>query len=96
MSLCILLFSITFILGACIASGEIYVTDEDFETTIATYRSLPAKFGQSLPDDGLKGRAVQSHPIDGCRPIDPPPYNPHGIDPATRNWVAVIRYDILK
>ena len=95
MFLCISIFSITFILGACFASGEVYVTDEDFEITIATYRSLPAKFGQNLPEEGLKGRAVIARPHDGCLPIDPPPYDPHGNDPSTRNWVAVIRYDSL-
>ena len=94
--LCISLFSFTFILGVCFATGEIYVTDEDFEQTIATYRSLPAKFGKNLPEDGLKGRAVQSNPINGCHPIAPPPHDPHGSDPSTRSWVAVIRYDIFK
>ena len=91
MTFCINVVPIIFILGGCFASGEIYVTDEDFKETIASYRSMPARFGHSLPDDGLKGRAVISYPQNACRPIQSPPNDPHAEDPATKSWIVVIR-----
>ena len=73
------------------ASGEVYVTDEYFKQTIASYRSMPARFGHSIPDDGLKGRAVISSPPNACRPIKSPPNDKDEEDPSTKSWVVVIR-----
>ena len=86
------IFSIILIFGACLAKSEVYVTDDEFEHTIASYRSIPAKFGESLPEDGLRGRAVKAHPENGCRNLKPPPFDPYAFDDASsRSWIAVIR-----
>ena len=76
--------------GGCFATGEIYVTNEDFKETIASYRSMPARFGQSIPDDGLKGRAVKSSPNNACSPMESPPNSNHSGDSST-GWIVVIR-----
>ena len=91
MSFHVIIFSIVLIFGAHQAIGEVYVTDEDFEITIASYRSIPAKFGQTLPEDGLSGRAAKAHPENACQYINPPPKDPHAIDAASKRWIAVIR-----
>ena len=85
------IFSIILIFGAYVAKGEVYVTNDEFDVTIASYRSIPAKFGESLPEDGLRGRAVKAHPENGCRNIRPPPIHPLPGDDASRSWIAVIR-----
>ena len=86
------ILSFIFVLGVCCARSEIIVYDEDFEDEIAAYKSMPAHFGKSLPDDGLKGRVVQSYPIDGCHQVQPPPNATHPKDEASKTWVVVIRY----
>ena len=91
MSFSVTVVPLIFILGGCFATGEVYVTDEDFKDTIASYRSMPARFGHSIPDDGLKCRAVISNPKNACRPIQSPPNDPHAQDLSTRSWVVVIR-----
>ena len=86
------ILSFIFVLGVCCARSEIIVYDEDFEDEIAAYKSMPAHFGKSLPDDGLKGRVVQSNPVDGCHQVQPPPNATHPKDEASKTWVVVIRY----
>ena len=91
MSFYITIFPILFIFATHQVRGEVYVTDEDFDVTIKSFRSIPAKFGQSLPEDGLSGRGVKAHPENGCLYIDPPPFDRHATDAASRRWIAVIR-----
>ena len=91
MSFYYITFSIILIIGSRFVKGEVYVTDEDFEHTIASYRSMPAKFGEPLPEEGLKGRAVKAHPENGCQRLKPPPIDPHAYDDASRKWIAVMR-----
>ena len=76
-----------------LVNGEVYVTDEDFLTTITSYRSTRATFGQAIPDNGIRGRAVIAHPRNACQPIDRPPHAHNSSeDPSISTWVVVIRY----
>ena len=78
--------------GRSFATGEIDVTDENFNVTYTSYKSRAATFGQAFPDDGLSGRAVRSNPDNACRSIQPPPDEaPIAGDPSSHRWVVVIR-----
>ena len=68
-----------------VCAGDVFITDRTFENTIAEYRTVAATFGQSFPEGGIQGLAVQADPIDGCRPIKPPPSHP-----SATHWVAVV------
>lgn len=56
---------------------------------IEEFRSLSARFGPSLPPNGLRGLAYQATPDDGCTEIAPPPKNVTFHD-AQPKWVALI------
>ena len=53
--------------------AEVNVYEQDFEEReIATFRSMSASFGVSLPDDGLAGVVIVAYPKDGCSEIRAP------------------------
>lgn len=57
---------------------------------IEEFQSLAARFGPSLPPNGLRALAVGADPADGCSPIEEAPkfnFSIHGITP---KFVAVI------
>lgn len=70
--------------------ADVYVTSNDLETTVAEYRTTAATFGRPFPDQGLRGRAVQAKPLNGCHPLKPPPDDEDIFDPASGTWIAVI------
>lgn len=43
---------------------------------IEEFRDLPARFGAPIPLNGLKVRAVEANPADGCSNLTPPPSTP--------------------
>nr|XP_046177850.1 E3 ubiquitin-protein ligase RNF167-like [Oncorhynchus gorbuscha]XP_046177858.1 E3 ubiquitin-protein ligase RNF167-like [Oncorhynchus gorbuscha] len=60
------------------------------------FEDLPAFFGSSLPKEGLMGVLVESRPLNGCTPIEPPPPLPTSSDPnttTTKYIVLIRRYD---
>ncbi|KAJ7996016.1 hypothetical protein DPEC_G00232710 [Dallia pectoralis] len=60
------------------------------------FEDLPALFGSSIPKDGLKGMLLESRPLNGCTPIEPPPPAPTSGDPnatAIKYIVLIRRYD---
>lgn len=57
---------------------------------IEEFQSLAARFGPSLPPNGLRVLAVGGEPADGCAPMDEAPksnFSFHGITP---KFVAVV------
>ncbi|XP_055727651.1 E3 ubiquitin-protein ligase RNF167-like [Salvelinus fontinalis] len=60
------------------------------------FEDLSALFGSSLPKEGLMGVLVESHPLNGCTPIKPPPPRPTSSDfntTTTKYIVLIQRYD---
>uniref|UniRef100_A0A674AYF5 RING-type E3 ubiquitin transferase n=1 Tax=Salmo trutta TaxID=8032 RepID=A0A674AYF5_SALTR len=60
------------------------------------FEDLPAFFGSSLPKEGLMGVLVESRPLNGCTPIEPPPPRPTSSEPnttTTKYIVLIRRYD---
>ncbi|XP_062309397.1 E3 ubiquitin-protein ligase RNF167 [Osmerus eperlanus] len=62
--------------------------------TTMLFEDLPALFGSELPNEGLMGLLVESRPLNGCTPIQPPPPLPSPSDAnATKFIVLIRRYD---
>lgn len=40
---------------------------------MSEFHDAAASFGQPIPPEGLRGRAVPAHPVEACRPIQPAP-----------------------
>ncbi|KAL0994317.1 hypothetical protein UPYG_G00120580 [Umbra pygmaea] len=76
------------------ARAYIYVHYKNMSSMML--EDLPALFGSSLPKDGLMGVLIESRPLNGCTPIDPPPPSPTSSDPnatTTKYIVFIRRYD---
>ncbi|XP_068187013.1 E3 ubiquitin-protein ligase RNF167 [Antennarius striatus] len=70
------------------SSTHAYIYAYYSNTTSLLFEDLPALFGASLPKDGLMGHLVDSHPLNGCTPINPPPSSS---DPNSTNFIVLIR-----
>lgn len=56
------------------------------------YEDEPARFGDSIPEDGLLGFLMTADPIHACKPIKPPPQVPDDRpDLESFRWIALIR-----
>ena len=56
------------------ARSEIYILDHlGPSSKVMMIPDLEATFGQSLPEEGLHGRLVQAHPLNGCHEMLPAP-----------------------
>ncbi|XP_068600685.1 E3 ubiquitin-protein ligase RNF167 [Brachionichthys hirsutus] len=60
-------------------------------TSFLLFEDLPALFGASLPKDGLMGNLVESHPLNGCTPIEPPPSLTPSSDPNATKFIVLIK-----
>ncbi|XP_055544945.1 E3 ubiquitin-protein ligase RNF13 [Wyeomyia smithii] len=67
----VILISSVFLLEICDADILVYQNDQLLEE----FRDFPATFGGEIPESGLKVRAVQAEPVDGCTPLAGPPEN---------------------
>ena len=56
--------------------ADVLVTDIHFEATIASYHSISASFGKTIPENGLHGAALGAEPEHGCDPIQEVPVIP--------------------
>jgi len=72
-----------------IVQGDVIVELRKTMRPFRIYEDLPARFGQSVPDDGLVGYLVPADPITACQPIKPPPNIT--ADLPELGWVALIR-----
>lgn len=57
---------------------------------IEEFQSLAARFGPSLPPNGLRVLAVAAHPVDGCSPIEEAPKSNFSFQGITPKFAAVI------
>ncbi|XP_053697839.1 E3 ubiquitin-protein ligase RNF13 [Sabethes cyaneus] len=67
----VILVSSVFLLKFSDADILVYQNDQLLEE----FRDFPATFGGDIPESGLKVRAVQAEPVDGCTPLAAPPEN---------------------
>ncbi|XP_063222691.1 E3 ubiquitin-protein ligase RNF13 [Bacillus rossius redtenbacheri] len=80
---CVALFS----RHSALVGAEVLVFRKDYyHEAEMQFPDLPARFGDSLPEEGLKGLVKEVHPLNGCSNMTPAPL-------ATSNsaWIALIR-----
>ncbi|KAM6970438.1 E3 ubiquitin-protein ligase RNF167 isoform 1-T2 [Aplochiton taeniatus] len=85
-------------LGLCCTlaplSAHAYIYAHYSNMTSMLFEDLPALFGSQLPKDGVMGLLVESRPLNGCTPIQPPPPLPTSSDANDTKFIALIRrYD---
>ncbi|XP_076867675.1 E3 ubiquitin-protein ligase RNF167 [Brachyhypopomus gauderio] len=72
--------------------GHAFIYAHYSNMTSMLLEDLPALFGSPLPNDGLMGLLVESHPLNACTPIDPAPASPTPADPnSTTKYIVLIR-----
>ncbi|XP_065348034.1 E3 ubiquitin-protein ligase RNF13 isoform X1 [Cloeon dipterum] len=84
--------SLVILCHAALAGADVLVFNRKTHEPIEdlAFRDLPARFGERLPFEGLKGLLVYSNPPSGCPSLSPPPDNLN----YTGKWIALIRrYD---
>ncbi|XP_011138262.1 E3 ubiquitin-protein ligase RNF13-like isoform X2 [Harpegnathos saltator] len=76
------------VLGAAYSRADILVFSAEARHQIEEeFRDMPAKFGGSIPADGIKGMVVYSDPPNACHEIQGPPTNISN----NSNWIVLIR-----
>ncbi|KAL7838064.1 hypothetical protein AOLI_G00264680 [Acnodon oligacanthus] len=88
---------VTFTLCCILAPspGQAFIFAHYGNMTSMLLEDLPALFGSPLPKDGVMGLLVESHPLNACAPIHPPPVSPTpSVTNVTTKYVVLIRrYD---
>ncbi|XP_058824750.1 E3 ubiquitin-protein ligase RNF13 [Topomyia yanbarensis] len=87
-----ILLSSVFLLRSANADILVYQNDQLLEE----FRDYPATFGGDILESGLKVRAIQADPVDGCTTLVGPPENITsmvGIGGPTRFAVIIARYN---
>ncbi|XP_069701910.1 E3 ubiquitin-protein ligase RNF13 isoform X2 [Periplaneta americana] len=81
---CVALFSH----GVALVGADVLVYAVDFrDEPQIEFKDLPARFGDSLPLEGLKGLVVSAKPENACTEIAPPPQYPNYFG----KWIVLIR-----
>ncbi|XP_059486106.1 E3 ubiquitin-protein ligase RNF13 isoform X2 [Neocloeon triangulifer] len=84
--------SLVILCHAALAGADVLVFSRETHRPIEDleFRDLPARFGERLPFEGLKGLLVYSNPPSGCPNLEQPP----NVTNYTGQWIALIRrYD---
>lgn len=86
MSYFVLFFMVVFTTTLCVR-GDVLIYSIEMEMQVSEYRDMPARFGNPLPDEGLRGKLVYAHPKNACGEIAKPPegYDDFG------GWIVLIK-----
>nr|CAD7202130.1 unnamed protein product [Timema douglasi] len=79
-----------YLLAVTCVAADVLVYRLDFHIEVESeFRDLQARFGDSLPLDGLKGLVVYAQPPTACKPIEPPPNL--SVPDFPDQWVVLIK-----
>lgn len=71
--------------------GDVIVEIRKTMRPFRIYEDLPARFGASVPEEGLVGYLVTADPITACEQIKPPPSPAPHPELGDVGWIALIR-----
>nr|CAD7397020.1 unnamed protein product [Timema cristinae] len=82
--------AVLYLLAVTCVAADVLVYRLDFHIEVESeFRDLQARFGDSLPLDGLKGLVVYAQPPTACKPIEPPPNL--SVPDFPDQWVVLIK-----